>query len=90
MALIIANLFVNILGFYFIIGLVFSFLFAFNGVKKIDPNAREATIGFKLLVIPGAIALWPLLTLRWLKGQTGPPTEKNAHDRAALQKGANK
>lgn len=84
MAMMLANLFVVLLSLYCIFGLVFSFLFAFYGVKKIDPNAKEATIGFRLLIVPGALSLWPLLAMRWLKGQTEPPAEMNAHDGAAL------
>jgi hypothetical protein len=35
-----------ILGLYLAIGLVFAIPFAFNGAGKIDPTAREATLGF--------------------------------------------
>jgi hypothetical protein len=74
-----------ILGLYLAIGLVFAIPFAFNGAGKIDPTAREATLGFKIIIIPGAMALWPLLVRRWLKGVSEPPEEKNPHRAAARQ-----
>ena len=52
--------------------------FVWKGVGKIDPAATEGTIGFRLLIIPGTIALWPILARRWLQKQ-GPPQECNAH-----------
>ncbi len=79
MAETIANLFVLLLGIYVGIGLLFSIPFAFAGAKKIDSTATEGTIGFKLLIIPGAIALWPLLANRWRKKVGEPPEEKNPH-----------
>ena len=63
-------------------GLVFAVAFAFKGAHRIDPAAEGGTLGFRLLIIPGAAALWPLLLRRWLTG-TQPPEECSAHRRAA-------
>jgi len=71
-----------ILGIYLVIGFIFGIAFAFAGVKKIDPSAAEAGIGFKLIIIPGAAIFWPLLAKRWASGSL-PPTEKSAHRNAA-------
>ena len=38
-----------------------------------------------LLIIPGTMALWPLLLRRWLRGVRSPPEECNAHRRAAAK-----
>jgi hypothetical protein len=54
-----------ILGVYASVGIVFSVAFAWRGAGAIDPVARSAGWGFRLLVIPGAAALWPWLLVRW-------------------------
>ena len=74
----IATYLVNALAIYLGVGLVFAIAFVWKGVGKIDPAAVEGTIGFRLLILPGSIALWPLLARRWLYGE-GPPVERNAH-----------
>ena len=65
------------------IGGVFAVVFSLLGARRIDPAARGSTLGFRLIVLPGAAALWPYLAWRWLRGAAGPPAEKNAHRRAA-------
>ncbi|MEM7350285.1 MAG: hypothetical protein AAF657_05735 [Acidobacteriota bacterium] len=75
---------VNILTIYLGVGLLFAIAFVWKGVGKIDPAAKEGTIGFRLLIIPGAAALWPILANRWMRGE-GPPTERNPHRCAALE-----
>ena len=75
---------VNILTIYAAVGFVFAIAFVWKGVGKIDPAAAEGTIGFRLLIIPGTIALWPILARRWLQLQ-GPPEERNAHRDAARE-----
>ena len=70
---------------YLACGLVFAIPFAFVGVKQIDPHAAHGSQGFRLLIIPGAMALWPLLLKRWLGGAKEPPEENNAHRHAAGQ-----
>ncbi len=69
---------------YLGIGFLFSLAFVFAGAGKIDPDAQKGTIGFRLLIIPGSMALWPVLAKRWFSGQNVPPVEKNAHDKAAI------
>ena len=70
-------------GVYLLCGLVFAVPFAFVGVGKIDPHAAHGTWGFRLLIVPGTILLWPLLARRWRKGIHEPPEERNAHRSAA-------
>ncbi|MEM9556831.1 MAG: hypothetical protein AAGC60_21400 [Acidobacteriota bacterium] len=67
---------------YAAVGLVFAVAFVWRGAARIDPTAADGTIGFRLLILPGAAALWPLLLGRWLRGG-GPPTESTPHRRAA-------
>src|SRR5437899_3729880 len=75
----IAAYFLILLGFYLFCGVIFAVPFALFGVGKIDPHAAHGTWGFRLLIMPGTILLWPLLALRWLKGIHDPPEERNAH-----------
>ena len=77
---------VNILGIYLGVGLVFAILFVWKGAGKIDPSAKEGTIGFRLLILPGVAALWPILARRWLHGER-PPEEHNPHRAAARETG---
>jgi len=65
------------------LGFAFALAFVTRGVGRIDPAARGATWGFRLVVLPGVVALWPLLARRWWGGATAPPVESNAHRRAA-------
>ncbi len=82
----IATWLVNALAVYAAVGFVFAIAFVWKGVGVIDPAAREGTLGFRLLIIPGTIALWPILARRWLRGE-GPPEERSAHRDAAREGG---
>jgi len=67
---------------YLALGIVFAIAFALRGVDAVDPAARGSSYGFRILVVPGAVALWPLMLARWRAGGP-PPTEQNAHRDAA-------
>lgn len=56
---------------YAVIGVLFGVAFALRGAAAIDPVARHATRGFRLLVMPGAALLWPVLVLRWWRAAGG-------------------
>jgi hypothetical protein len=79
--------FVRLLGLYAILGFLFGLAFVSRGVERLDPGARGATLGFRLIILPAAIALWPLLARRWSSGASAPPIESNAHRRAAARGG---
>ena len=68
---------------YAAIGLVFALAFVTVGVQRVDPSAKTGTIGFRILILPGAVAFWPLFLKRWLSGVKAPPGETNAHRRRA-------
>jgi hypothetical protein len=72
-------------GVYLACGFLFALPFAFLGVGRIDPHASHGSWGFRLLIIPGATALWPILLLRWARGIHQPREERTAHRRAANQ-----
>jgi hypothetical protein len=50
---------------YVVAGLLFGMAFVTRGVARVDPLAREAGWGFRLVILPGVVALWPLLLRRW-------------------------
>jgi hypothetical protein len=62
-----------------VVGVVFAAVFVIAGVHRIDPAARGASVGFRVLIVPGCVAFWPLLARRWLAGSSAPPTERTAH-----------
>jgi hypothetical protein len=64
---------------YAALGLLFALAFVSAGVQRIDPEARGAKFGFRIIIIPGVIAFWPPLLKRWLKGAIEPPLERNPH-----------
>ncbi|MCP4203334.1 MAG: hypothetical protein GY769_15535 [bacterium] len=74
------------LGLYLGAGLVFAVAFVTRGVQRIDPQARGGSWGFRLAILPGTAAFWPILLRRWLRGLP-PPEESNAH-RELARKGS--
>lgn len=73
-----ATLLVAVAGLYFGLGLLFAIAFVLRGVGVIDPQARDGSWGFRVLVVPGSAALWPLLLRRWWRREP-PPVERNCH-----------
>lgn len=78
-----AAAFLIVLGAYLAGGLVFALAFVCFGAGRIDPHATHGTWGFRLLIIPGAAALWPLLLSRWRRGTHEPPEPCDPHRCAA-------
>lgn len=66
-AMAIAEQLVRALELYLALGLVFAVPFAWSWAARLDPLAARGTTGFRLLILPGAAALWPLLALRLLR-----------------------
>ena len=54
---------------YICCGIVFSIAFLFKGITKTDEAAHGSGWGFKVIIIPGAIALWPILLKKWIKAK---------------------
>ena len=57
----IAWILVSVAGVYAAIGLVFALFFVTRGVTRIDPTAIGGSTGFRILILPGVVAFWPLL-----------------------------
>jgi hypothetical protein len=59
--------FVDFLLVYACVGALFAAWFVTVGVVRLDQAARLAGAGFRLIITPGVILLWPLLLLRWVR-----------------------
>jgi len=46
---------------YLLVGLLFGLWFAFRGAQKLDSGMQGAKWTMRLLLLPGAIGLWPVL-----------------------------
>jgi hypothetical protein len=60
-------------------GLVFAVPFVWLGVQRLDSEAQGSGIGFRLLILPGVAAFWPIFLYRWRRGLAEPPVETNSH-----------
>ena len=74
-----------LLGGYFLWGFFFAVPFAFAGAQRIDPHAAGAGWGFRLMIIPGAVCVWPLLLLRWYRAIKQPPAAGASEHPAAKE-----
>lgn len=57
---------------YLGLGLVFALWFALSGARRLDPTAASGSWGFRVLLLPGSVLLWPLLLPRALAGRGDP------------------
>ncbi len=74
-----AKAIVYALAVYASLGLVFAVPFVSLGVQRLDSEAQESGIGFRLLILPGVAAFWPMFLYRYSRGTAEPPVEKNPH-----------
>jgi len=65
-----AEIFVRALTLYAVMGFVFAIAFVLRGVARVDGQAAGAGLGFRLIIFPGAAALWPLLLGRWIRARS--------------------
>ncbi len=69
---------------YLAVGLLLLPWWHARGLRRLDAAAGEGPWGFRVLISPALVALWPWLLPRAWRGTGRPPTERNAH-RAAAQ-----
>ena len=86
MATRVASAGVLIFQLYLLIGVLAAVALQVSGLKRLDPAVTESSRGFRVLIFPGLVALWPLMLKRWLSGVSEPPEESSAH-RAAARRG---
>ena len=58
----------NAAALYAAAGGIFSLAFLALGLSRIDNGAKDAGLLFRLAILPGLIALWPLMLIRWIVG----------------------
>ena len=55
------------LALYAVAGVAVAAAFVMFGVTRVLPEPATVTIGARILLLPGAAALWPYVLVRWLK-----------------------
>ena len=55
----------NVLALYAALGIVTAALFVIFGVTRVQP--APVSLGARILILPGAAALWPYVLTRWLR-----------------------
>lgn len=62
----VAEMVLTAAGLYFAGGLVFALVFLVLGLRSVDALAADGPLGFKALIFPGVVGLWPIVLLLWL------------------------
>jgi hypothetical protein len=60
------SLLLGALALYVIAGVVVALAFVTAGLAAVLPAGTTVTVGARILFLPGAAALWPLVLRRWL------------------------
>lgn len=55
----------DVLALYAICGVIAAVAFAVFGVTRVQP--APMSLGARILILPGTIALWPYVVARWIK-----------------------
>lgn len=67
MTLAAAQLLVLMIVIYFGCGVAFAAVFLWRWVGVLDAAAEHGTLGFRMLVLPGVAAFWPLFLVRMVR-----------------------
>jgi len=67
----ISTLLVTLLGVYGLIGILVALPFVLRGAGTLDTAATKGSLGFRILILPGAVALWPILLRKWVAAAKG-------------------
>jgi len=55
----------NALALYAAVGAITALAFVIFGVTRVQP--APVSLGARILILPGAAALWPYVILRWIR-----------------------
>ena len=55
----------NMLAIYAAVGIVTALAFVSFGITRVQP--APVSLGARLLILPGAAALWPYVLIRWIR-----------------------
>ena len=67
--MIVAEVILYICLVYSLCGLAVAVPFVLRGVDRVDASAKGASIGFRLIILPGMVALWPLMAAKWIRAR---------------------
>lgn len=65
----IVEILVTIFYAYLLIGLLFGLWFMAKGVQKVDTGMKDIKWILRLMILPGTMALWPIMLRKYLKSQ---------------------
>lgn len=77
MPLPLANILALLVEAWILLGLVAAAALWWRGLAQLDPTTHSGGLGFKLVLLPGMVLLWPLLLWFWFTGSR--PTDRSAH-----------
>ncbi len=56
-----------VLGAYGAVGIIVGIALVARGVDRIDPAMRGSPKSVRLVILPGCIALWPIMLAKWAR-----------------------
>lgn len=76
-----------LLAAYLVVGTVVGACFVTRGIQSVDAAARDASRRVRLLLLPGAAALWPIVLSRWFAAirRAGPAPARFARGMRTLR-----
>lgn len=85
----VADWFWGVVAFYGLAGVLFTVPFVTRWVGLLDASARTGSWGFRIIIVPGCVALWPVLarkTWRAWQGRYVPPVAEKPVAPARLRR----
>ena len=61
------GLVVYFVAIYLFVGALLALPLMFVALKRIDPATQNATLGFRILVLPSLAIMWPIILMRVFK-----------------------
>ncbi|HUI95527.1 MAG TPA: hypothetical protein VLX44_07225 [Xanthobacteraceae bacterium] len=55
---------------YAAVGAVTAVAFVAVGLARVLPHPMPATLGARILLLPGSLALWPYILIRWHRARS--------------------
>jgi hypothetical protein len=79
MSLVFATWFARLVYIYIGIGLLLLPWWHMRGLRRLDAVAAKGPWGFRVLISPGLVVLWPWMLARAARAPGHPTEERNAH-----------
>ncbi len=61
--------FFQVIAIYLGVGFVFALFFALRGAERANAERAPVSWGARILLIPGAMILWPLVFAQWRRAE---------------------